>query len=48
MVPGAAFGDDTQVRISFAYPDETLRQAVDRLASVLGGAGAGPRSLAHP
>jgi aspartate aminotransferase len=48
MVPGAAFGDDEQVRISFAYPDETLRQAVDRLASVLGGAGTGPRSLAHP
>lgn len=31
LVPGAAFGDDDYVRLSFAYPEETLREAVRRL-----------------
>lgn len=31
LVPGAAFGDDSHVRLSFAYPEETLREAVRRL-----------------
>lgn len=32
-VPGSAFGDDNYFRISYAYPEETLRKAVDRLAA---------------
>jgi aspartate aminotransferase len=32
LVPGAAFGDDDFVRMSFAYDDQTLREAVTRLA----------------
>lgn len=31
LVPGAAFGDDHHVRLSFAHSEETLREAVDRL-----------------
>jgi aspartate/methionine/tyrosine aminotransferase len=31
LVPGAAFGDDRHARLSFAYPESTLREAVDRL-----------------
>jgi len=33
LVPGFAFGDDEFFRISFAYPEATLREAVRRLAS---------------
>ncbi len=33
LVPGAAFGDDRFVRLSFATSDELLRDAIDRLAS---------------
>lgn len=33
LVPGAAFGDDNYFRISFAYTEETLREAVRRLAA---------------
>lgn len=32
LVPGFAFGDDDYFRISYAYPEQTLREAVDRLA----------------
>ena len=32
LVPGEAFGDDRFVRLSYAYPEETLREAVRRLA----------------
>jgi aspartate aminotransferase len=32
LVPGSAFGDDDYFRISYAYPEETLREAVRRLA----------------
>ncbi|MEX2581845.1 MAG: pyridoxal phosphate-dependent aminotransferase [Gemmatimonadota bacterium] len=32
LVPGAAFGDDDFLRISYAYPEATLREAVRRLA----------------
>lgn len=35
LVPGEAFGDDNCVRISYATDDETLRIALDRIASVL-------------
>jgi aspartate aminotransferase len=31
LVPGSAFGDDDHVRLSFAYPEATLREAVARL-----------------
>jgi aspartate aminotransferase len=34
LVPGAAFGDDDHARLSFAYPEETLREAVRRLATL--------------
>ncbi|CAN5739454.1 pyridoxal phosphate-dependent aminotransferase [soil metagenome] len=34
LVPGEAFGDDTGVRLSFAYSEETLREAVRRLAKL--------------
>lgn len=30
LVPGAAFGDDGYVRLSFAFSEDTLRQAVER------------------
>jgi len=33
LVPGFAFGDDEFFRISFAYPEATLREAVRRLAA---------------
>jgi aspartate aminotransferase len=32
LVPGSAFGDDDFFRISYAYPEATLRDAVMRLA----------------
>jgi aspartate/methionine/tyrosine aminotransferase len=32
LVPGFAFGDDEFFRMSFAYPEATLRDAVWRLA----------------
>jgi aspartate aminotransferase len=31
LVPGAAFGDDRWVRLSYAASDETIREGVDRL-----------------
>lgn len=34
LVPGAAFGDDEGVRMSFAYAEETLREAVRRLSTL--------------
>lgn len=33
LVPGFAFGDDEYFRVSFAYSEETLRNAVSRLAA---------------
>lgn len=36
LIPGAAFGDDDYVRLSFAYSEETLREGVGRLAKVRG------------
>jgi aspartate aminotransferase len=33
LVPGSAFGDDDYFRISFAYPEDTLRDAVRRLSA---------------
>lgn len=35
-VPGGAFGDENYFRISYAYPEETLRKAVDRLVALRG------------
>lgn len=35
LVPGSAFGDDRSLRLSFAAPDATLREATDRLAQAL-------------
>lgn len=34
LVPGIAFGDDTHLRMSYAYSEETLREAVNRLAAL--------------
>ena len=35
VVPGTAFGDDRYFRMSFAYSEETLRDAVNRLEKAL-------------
>ncbi|MBI4521753.1 MAG: pyridoxal phosphate-dependent aminotransferase [Gemmatimonadetes bacterium] len=37
MVPGAAFGDDRYMRLSFATSDDVLRQAIERMARALRG-----------
>lgn len=34
LVPGIAFGDDSHLRMSYAYSEETLREAVNRLAAL--------------
>ena len=39
LVPGSAFGDDRYVRLSFAASRETLEEAFERLAEVLGSHG---------
>jgi aspartate aminotransferase len=39
MVPGAAFGDDRYVRLSYAASERTLEDAVGRLARSLAGVG---------
>lgn len=36
LVPGAAFGDDRWVRMSFASSDEVLEDALSRIASMVG------------
>ena len=36
LVPGAAFGDDRFVRLSFATSDEILEDAFARIASMVG------------
>ena len=36
LVPGAAFGDDRWVRMSYASSDEVLEDAIDRLAAAVG------------
>lgn len=38
LVPGAAFGDDRWVRLSYATDDRTLNEALDRLLAALGAA----------
>jgi aspartate aminotransferase len=35
VVPGAAFGADDHIRLSFACSRETLADGMDRLAAVL-------------
>jgi aspartate aminotransferase len=35
MVPGAAFGDDRFVRVSFATSDELMESAIRRVAAVV-------------
>jgi len=37
MVPGAAFGDDRYMRLSFATSDDVLREAIERMARALRG-----------
>ncbi|MGD2068104.1 MAG: pyridoxal phosphate-dependent aminotransferase [Gemmatimonadota bacterium] len=37
LVPGAAFGDDRWVRMSYATSDEVLEEAIGRMAEALGG-----------
>lgn len=39
LVPGAAFGDDRYVRLSFAASDDAITEGVERLAKVLGAGG---------
>lgn len=41
LVPGAAFGDDAWVRLSFATSDELLEEAMTRVASMVGAGAAG-------
>ena len=36
LVPGAAFGDDRWVRMSFASSDEVLEDALGRIAAMVG------------
>lgn len=38
LVPGAAFGDDRCIRISYAVSEETLKKALEKVAAVLFGA----------
>ena len=38
LVPGAAFGDDRWVRMSFATSDDIIEQALRRIASSVGAA----------
>jgi aspartate aminotransferase len=35
LVPGAAFGDDRCVRISYAVSEQTLRDALSKISNVL-------------
>jgi aspartate aminotransferase len=35
LVPGVAFGQDDYARMSFAYTEDTLRSAIDRLSKLL-------------
>ncbi|HEX7049682.1 MAG TPA: pyridoxal phosphate-dependent aminotransferase [Longimicrobiales bacterium] len=37
LVPGAAFGDDRFIRLSFAASEEAIEEGVRRIAAVLGG-----------
>ncbi|HUH11487.1 MAG TPA: pyridoxal phosphate-dependent aminotransferase [Longimicrobiales bacterium] len=39
LVPGAAFGDDRYVRLSFAASEESIREGVERVATLLGAGG---------
>lgn len=41
LVPGAAFGDDEWVRLSFATSDDILEEAMKRIASMVGAGAAG-------
>jgi aspartate/methionine/tyrosine aminotransferase len=36
MVPGAAFGDDRWVRMSYAVSDQDLEKALDRILDLVG------------
>jgi aspartate aminotransferase len=35
MVPGAAFGDDNYLRISYATSDDKLKQALERIKTAV-------------
>ncbi len=35
LVPGAAFGSDEHIRISYAYSEKELTEAIDRIASAI-------------
>lgn len=41
LVPGAAFGDDRWVRMSYATSDEVIEEALGRIASAVGAVSAG-------
>lgn len=41
LVPGAAFGDDRWARMSYAASDDTLLQALDRIAGMVGSSDGG-------
>jgi aspartate aminotransferase len=42
LVPGAAFGDDSWVRMSYAAGDKDLDAALDRLLGLIVALGSGP------
>jgi aspartate aminotransferase len=45
LVPGAAFGDDRWVRLSYAVSDAELEKAMDRLLGLIGRLAAAPSSV---
>jgi aspartate aminotransferase len=45
LVPGAAFGDDRWVRLSYAVSDDDLEKAMDRLLGLIGRLASAPTSL---
>ena len=48
LVPGAAFGDDRWVRLSYAVSDRELEQALDRIVRFIQRSRLGPRGLRRP
>jgi aspartate/methionine/tyrosine aminotransferase len=44
-VPGAAFGDDRWVRLSYAVSDDELEKALDRILGLIQRLASAPSSL---
>src|SRR5512143_2073871 len=47
LVPGAAFGDDRWVRMSYAASDKDLETALDRILGLIAKLGAGAKPVAQ-